>query len=317
MRFPTLKYHPEAPAAGGTTTTEAPKETLGGVPVEKVEVKASAAPAIDLSTKVKGKDGKEYTVGDLIDSQARVAELTEVDGALKLMYGKEGDYANKEEFEADAKALSLLMRRGGRSADEIGKTVEDLRNQNGFGEKGKGGKQAEADEDSLGNDPRFKQVLKVNQSVVKREIENGITTAMADTQIKSALDALETHSGKEDADSMRMSIAEDVGKTLRLEVGRRMKEAGGFLEDIDWVRDSIKVALDSALKRHAPFFKLVKSLGKSAGAESAFAGLPATPVKAPMPKGGEKLGDVRAELEAWSVDTLMRAAQRAMGAVPA
>lgn len=312
-----IRFSPDVPAAGGAGGAAAAPptpaagaaggETIGGVPVDRSMQK----PRLDLDAEVV-QDGKTYKVRDLIDAHKRAATLestkTEMETALKSLYGKGPAIETPEAFEEASKHLRYARKLGGYSDAEIDAELAQLKEKSGFGAAGGG----EVDEDAIGKHPVVLQNQKLNESILRRFADTSINAALTNTsELKKFVDTVAKVNGAEDAKAISDSILVELRRELAPLVKARMQAAGGSLDDVGWIDEEMPKAAKKVIDRMRPYMRMVEQVGKGESGPDFLAGMPEKPAERPKPTDGPRHVTEK-NLAAWVEDRLMRSMQSAM-----
>lgn len=285
----------EAGAAPKTEVkTEVKTETIGGVVVDKsLQGKPAGPVTIDMSTKIKAPDGKEYTVTEL-------TSFAETVNALKTLYstGEQPDDALKA-------AARVAYKAAGWNAADIEKEIN-----NAFGTAAPGDKKEDK--------PPERQtgaLASATRSFIREKVEEHTERSMEDQYLKDlSKSMLDRGEPQDKVTAMLASIKDDIRTELRNRVGAKVQKEGEDNFDVAWIREEAPGARDKILGRFKQVIPNPRTIGRAPTASDPFAGfLPDKPVPAPEFIADKHVKDpasFKTSVDNYFLDRLLRAAQR-------
>lgn len=281
-----------------STIATPPNDTIAGVPVDTSVSKPPppSNPPVNQPAQELMIDGRKYTAAEVAALNQKVAESDKLRQAVTRLYDKQA--AGKTLDTADIAALRTVYETTGWTKEEIDQHIQQLQ----------GGA------DAGGDQPQTKPQASVDQSlvhsVIRQQMQDDVATAMREhAELTKLVAGVEKLSGKEEADSLRATLSDELRIAFSDQLRKRRDREGGF-KDVGWLKEEMPKALNEIVKRYKPLMAAIQAAGKSTSITgSQFAGLDGRePVKPPIVKGGPiiKGTEFDTKMDEFLLDQFMR-----------
>lgn len=278
------------------------------------------AAKIDLTTKVKGADGKEYTVGDLLNVQTSLSQLqAKIDSMTQFQKDVAAVFApNTEEGVRDESMRRVLVASGyteEQAEEYMGATDAIAAGITGGGE---GDGEGEGDDDVTNEavnkiagevEGLRKDQRDANRKRLEERLQAVVTEIVdKDPNYKALLEGVERKHGEKDGPGKREKLRNTLVNQLdtKIREGLHSRNARGEQFNEGWFEEEAKKATAPVLEPFQSVISDFSSLGRSPETVTEDPILKKEPVKAPDFKPGVERSDLEKQAGDWLKDSLVR-----------